>query len=54
MRSTSFMNNPAERKAIVVADDLVAADSTCARLMGLEPARIVHIHEASKFLGSCS
>ena len=40
--------------SIVLADDAVSADATCARLMGLEPARIVHIHEASKFLGNCS
>src|SRR5262249_29251184 len=39
---------------IVLADDPVAADATCARLMGLEPARVVHIREASKFLGNSS
>jgi len=40
--------------SLVLADDPVAADATCARLMGLEPSRIVHIHEASKFLGNSS
>lgn len=45
---------PRSLGSIVLADDAVAADATCARLMGLEPARIVHIHEASKFLGNCS
>jgi len=39
---------------IVLADDPVAADATCARLMGLEPDRIVHVHEGSKFLGNSS
>ena len=39
---------------IVLADDPVAADATCARLMGFEPGRIVHIREGSKFLGNCS
>ena len=39
---------------IVLADDPVAADATCARLMGFEPDRIVHIHESSKFLGNSS
>ena len=39
---------------IVLADDPVAADATCARLMGLEPDGIVHIREASKFLGNSS
>ena len=39
---------------IVLADDPVAADATCARLMGLEPGRIVHIREGSKFMGNAS
>lgn len=39
---------------IVLADDPVAADATCARLMGLEPERVVHIREGSKFLGNSS
>jgi uncharacterized protein (DUF362 family) len=39
---------------IVLADDPVAADATCARLMGLEPDRMPHIHEAAKFLGNLS
>jgi uncharacterized protein (DUF362 family) len=39
---------------IVLADDPVAADATCARLMGFEPDRIVHIREGSKFLGNSS
>lgn len=37
---------------IVLADDPVAADATCARSMGLEPDRVAHIHEAAKFLGN--
>ena len=39
---------------IVLADDPVAADATCARLMGFEPSRIVHIREGAKFLGNVS
>jgi len=39
---------------IVLADDPVAADATCARLMGFEPDRIVHIHEGSRFLGNAA
>jgi uncharacterized protein (DUF362 family) len=39
---------------IVLADDPVAADATCARLMGFEPDRIVHIREGAKFLGNVS
>ena len=38
----------------MLADDPVAADATCARLMGFEPDRIVHIREGSKFLGNAS
>ena len=37
---------------VVLADDPVAADATCTRLMGLEPDRVVHIREAAKFLGN--
>ena len=37
---------------IVLADDPVAADATCARLMGFEPDRVVHIREGAKFLGT--
>jgi uncharacterized protein (DUF362 family) len=40
--------------SIVFADDPVAADATCARLMGFEPERIPHIREAAKFLGNAS
>ena len=39
---------------IVLSDDPVAADATCARLMGFEPERIPHIREAAKFLGNAS
>jgi len=39
---------------IVLADDPVAADATCARLMGFEPDRIVHIREGARFLGNSS
>ena len=39
---------------IVLADDPVAADATCARLMGFEPDRAVHLCEGSRFLGNSS
>jgi uncharacterized protein (DUF362 family) len=45
---------PRELGRIVLADDPVAADATCAGLMGLQAERVVHIHEASKFLGNSS
>jgi uncharacterized protein (DUF362 family) len=37
---------------LVLADDPVAADATCARLIGLEPARVEHIRLAGDFLGN--
>jgi len=37
---------------IVLADDPVAADTTCARLMGLNPGQIVHVREGAKFIGN--
>ena len=37
---------------IVLSNDTVAADATCARLMGLEPGRIIHLREGSRFLGN--
>ena len=37
---------------IVLADDPIAADATCARLMGFEPRRIAHIREGARFLGN--
>lgn len=39
---------------IVLSDDPVAADATCARMMGLLPERIPHIIAVAKFLGNSS
>jgi uncharacterized protein (DUF362 family) len=39
---------------IIVADDPVAADFTCARLMGLDPYRVWHLDRATHFLGNGS
>jgi len=36
---------------IVLSDDSVAADFTCARLMGLHPERVWHLDNAARFLG---
>ena len=38
---------------IVLADDPVAGDATCARLMGFHPERVSHIREAGECF-SCS
>jgi len=45
---------PRPLRSIVLADDPVAADATCARLMGFESRHVVHIYEAAKFLGNSS
>jgi uncharacterized protein (DUF362 family) len=45
---------PRPLNRIVLADDPVAADATCARLMGLEPAGIAHIRAGAEFLGNLS
>ena len=37
---------------IVLSDDPVAADFTCARLMGLVPEKIYHLEHAVRFLGN--
>src|SRR6266702_4024091 len=45
---------PRRLNRIVIADDPVAADASCARLMGFDPDRIAHIREAAKFIGNSS
>jgi len=45
---------PRPLNKIVLADDPVAADATCATLMGLEPERIPHIRAGAQFLGNSS
>jgi len=45
---------PRPLNRILLADDPVAADATCARLMGLDPARITHIRIGAQFLGNLS
>lgn len=39
---------------IILADDPVAADATCARLMGLDPDKVAHIRAGAQFLGNSS
>src|SRR3989441_8387969 len=45
---------PRPLNRIVLADDPVAADATCARLMGFDAERIVHIRAGAQFLGNSS
>ena len=44
--------SPRPLGCVILADDPVAADATCTRLMGLVPERVAHLHEAAKFLGN--
>lgn len=37
---------------IVLAEDPVAADFTCAQLMGINPQRVSHLAQAAEFLGN--
>ena len=46
--------NPRPLNRIVLADDPVAADATCARLMGLDPEKVTHIRAGAQFLGNSS
>jgi len=43
---------PRELGKIVLSDDPVAADATCARLMGFDPLQIRHLSDGSRFLGN--
>jgi uncharacterized protein (DUF362 family) len=43
---------PRPLNRIVLADDPVAADATCTRLMGFEPDKVVHIRVGAQFLGN--
>ena len=45
---------PRNFRKIVLADDPVAADATCVRLMGFDVSRITHIRDGSIFLGNAS
>lgn len=46
--------NPRALHRIVLADDPVAADATCARLMGLDAEKVAHIRVGAEFLGNSS
>jgi len=46
-----IMGSPIQTGAIVVSRDLVAADVTGARLMGMDPEKVSYLMEAGRFLG---
>ena len=46
-----IMGKPRHVGALVIGQDVVAVDATCARLMGVDPARVPYLHETGAFLG---
>jgi len=47
-----LQGTPRDLGKIVLADDPVAADATCARLMGFDPVQVRHLSDGSRFLGN--
>jgi uncharacterized protein (DUF362 family) len=47
-----LQGTPRDLGKIVLADDPVAADAICARLMGFDPLQIRHLSDGSRFLGN--
>jgi uncharacterized protein (DUF362 family) len=47
-----IMGTPRPVGCIVMGQDLVAVDATCARVMGLRPERMPYLEMASEFLGN--
>lgn len=47
-----LQGTPRNLGKIVLADDPVAADATCARLMGFDPRQVRHLSDGSRFLGN--
>ena len=49
-----IMGDPVPSGVVVVARDLVAADVTGARLMGMDPEKVPYLMEAGRFLGQAT
>lgn len=47
-----ILGNPKNSKVLVMGDDPVAVDATCARIMGLAPERIDYLKRAALLLGN--
>ncbi len=47
-----LQGNARELGKIVLADDPIAADATCARLMGFDPLQVHHLSDGGRFLGN--
>ncbi len=46
-----IMGRPKETGFVAMGRDLVAVDATCARVMGIDPARLPYLDSAAAFLG---
>jgi len=47
-----LQGSPRQLGKLVLADDPIAADAMCARLMGLDPLRVQHLSCGGRFLGN--
>lgn len=47
-----LLGRPRGMHQVIISDDPVAADATCARLMGFEPSRVRYLATAGRFLGN--
>jgi uncharacterized protein (DUF362 family) len=47
-----IQGEPRSSGVVVMGDDLVAVDSTCARLMGIDPHQVDYLESAGRFLGN--
>jgi uncharacterized protein (DUF362 family) len=47
-----LQGSPRELSKIVLANNAIAADATCARLMGFDPVGVKHLQIAGDFLGN--
>ena len=47
-----LQGTPRDLGKLVLSDDPVAADATCARLMGFNPLQVRHLSDGSRFLGN--
>ena len=46
-----IMGTPRPLGALIMGPDVVSVDATCARVMGIDPARVPYLAEAGRFLG---
>jgi uncharacterized protein (DUF362 family) len=46
-----IMGQPRHLGLLAMSQDVVAADATCCRIIGLDPARLPYLQEAGRFLG---